>query len=363
VIRVLFVCPNLRTAGAERQWSMLLPRLPARGIEPRVLTLDDRGPIYERLRAAGVPAACAAELGGPARAYPAALRHLRRHPADVVVTRATSAHGLVAAAARESGAVWAANWHEGPGLALKTRRRGILHAVLRRADAVLAVSPSQRAQLSALGVAGQRVTVIENGTDFRPLPAKRAATRAALALGAGDVAVVLVGSLYAPKRVDVFLAALAAAGAGIPQLVGLVVGDGPDRRALEAQAGGMRVRFLGQRDDVPELLAAADVLCLTSDAEASPLVVLEAMASGLPVVATAVGGVPGVVVDGVTGRLVPRAAVRAVAEALADLARAPARRRAMGEAGRRRQGERYTADAMADGYARTFVRLAHSKPQ
>jgi glycosyltransferase involved in cell wall biosynthesis len=126
-----------------------------------------------------------------------------------------------------------------------------------------------------------------------------------------------------------------------------IEGGGAYLDALERQASQLgvrdRVRFLGRRDDVPALLAAADALVLPSWQEGLPLVVLEAMAAGVPVVATSVGGTPEAVVDGETGLLVPPRDVPALTAAIDTLLDDPERARRLGEAGRRRVRERFDA--------------------
>lgn len=130
------------------------------------------------------------------------------------------------------------------------------------------------------------------------------------------------------------------------------VGDGvqlSEARSLAAELGIVdRIRWLGLRSDVPELLARAQVFALTSRWEGFPFSILEAMWAGLPVVATAVAGVPESVQDGVTGFTVPREEPAAVREALARLIRDSALRVRMGEAGRSRYEERFTYDRMLD---------------
>ncbi len=126
---------------------------------------------------------------------------------------------------------------------------------------------------------------------------------------------------------------------------------------VEALAAGTGVELLGVRSDVPDLLAAADVLCLTSDSEALPMSILEAMALARPVIATDVGGTPEQVEHGVTGLLVPPGDVAAAADALGRVAADPAAARAMGERGRERQRERFDGDAMVTGYLRVLESL------
>ena len=151
-----------------------------------------------------------------------------------------------------------------------------------------------------------------------------------------DPVAVWVGLLGAVKRVDLLLDAVAQ----VPGLRLVVVGDGPlrdqvGRRCAAPDLAG-RVQLAGQVSDPASLLAQADVFVLTSDAENCPLSLLEAMASGLPVVSTAVGGVPEVVRDGVDGLLCPAGDLAAVTSALGRLAADADLRARLGASARRR---------------------------
>jgi len=117
----------------------------------------------------------------------------------------------------------------------------------------------------------------------------------------------------------------------------------------------------GFRADALDIMNAADVVCLTSAVEAAPLSLLEAMSLGRPVVATNVGGVADLVVDGETGLLVPADHPRAVADALVALARDPVRADALGRAGRGRQQQRFSIEAMVDGYTELLVELGRGR--
>jgi len=353
VTRVLFVCPNLQAGGAERHWSILLPLLVSHGFDVRLLTLDGRGPFYDALQAAGIPVTCARSATGRLTTYGRATWRLARDPADVIVSRGTSAEGIAAVAQTVRACAWVVNWHHPSGLVLAARRRAILRGVMPRADAVVAVSASQLSELAALGVRRASISVIPNGSDFRPASEQRDTVRAALGVQSAEVAVLLVGRLEPQKRVDLFVDAIATVQRRRHAVVGLIAGSGPDADKLMTRAieAGARVRFLGRRDDMPGVMAAADVLCLTSETEAAPFAVLEAMASGLPVVATNVGSLPELVVDGETGLLVEPGAVGPVATALIELTADPARLRQMGLAGRARQHDLFSAEVMADKYA------------
>jgi glycosyltransferase involved in cell wall biosynthesis len=154
--------------------------------------------------------------------------------------------------------------------------------------------------------------------------------------------------------VDVFIDAVAAARRTNPEIRGYVAGDGSERERLERLADDSGVALLGVRQDVLELIRAADAVCLPSEAEALPMSILEAMALGRPVVATDVGGTAEEVVDGETGYLVPAGDSAPIRRALLELATDADRAREMGAAGRRRQRELFTGEAMVDGYLRAF---------
>jgi glycosyltransferase involved in cell wall biosynthesis len=196
--------------------------------------------------------------------------------------------------------------------------------------------------------------------------AGRAAARRELGLADGEVAFVCVARFAAQKAHDVLLRAFARAlrESAVPLRL-LLVGDDPfgdGRQRAEALARelalGDRALFLGIRRDVPRLLAASDAFVMASLWEGLGLVFLEAMAASLPVVATNVSAVPEVVVDGVTGRLVPAADDAALAEALRAVAADPALRRRLGAAGRERVVERFGLDRMVDETLAVYAEVA-----
>lgn len=218
----------------------------------------------------------------------------------------------------------------------------------------IAVSYEVARRLQAVfGVPGQRLEVIQNAVPcgrFERVvdPVVRAA------LGARDGQPVIV----TPARLDVQKGHryLLEAAVLVPDALFVLVGDGPERAVLEAQAQmlGMagRVRFLGYRDDVPDVLACCDVVVLPSLFEGLPLVVLEAMAAGKPVVASRIGGTDEAVVHGVTGVLVPPADPMALARAIGALLACPALAAHMAAAGRVRVRQVFGVDAMV---ARTMA--------
>ena len=184
----------------------------------------------------------------------------------------------------------------------------------------------------------------------------------------GPSRLVTVGRLQAPKDAITLVRALAAVHGSPFETV--VVGDGPDRPAVEEEVRRLglerAVELVGERDDVPELLATADLFVLSSRSEGLPLSILEAMAAGLPVVASRVGGIPEVVVDGETGLLVPPGDPQRLADAVERLLADPSLRRRLGEAGRRRVAEHFdlasVQRAHLDLYRRELARSGSPLP-
>jgi glycosyltransferase involved in cell wall biosynthesis len=222
---------------------------------------------------------------------------------------------------------------------------------------VIAVCDRQVEPLVRLGYRRERIEVVPNGIfeDGQRPAAGRDATRAALGLADGEFAALCVSRLEPEKRVDVFLRAVAAARERLPGLRAFVAGSGRELERLRPLAAAAGAELLGSRADVPDLMAAADAVCLTSDAEALPMSVLEAMALARPVLATDVGGTAQAVGD--TGLLVAPGDPVAAADALVELAADPARAEALGAAARERQRERFSGEAMVDGYVRVLEGL------
>jgi glycosyltransferase involved in cell wall biosynthesis len=202
------------------------------------------------------------------------------------------------------------------------RRRLIIHA-LSGARAVIAVSAALAGRLRQAGVDPARVHVIPNGVDTaRFAPRSRAAARAALGIDATAPTVLFVGNLKPVKGIDILLDAVATMVRARPALKLFIIGGGPLHGRLRESAVRLgldaSVRMLGEQppEEIARWMNAADVLCLPSRSEGMPNVVLEAGASGLPVVATRVGGIPEILAEDAAGYLVPPADPAALAGAL-----------------------------------------------
>ncbi|UUY03528.1 glycosyltransferase family 4 protein [Svornostia abyssi] len=181
---------------------------------------------------------------------------------------------------------------------------------------------------------------------------------------AGPLRVLCVGRLVPDKGQELLLRALALLQDRGIEAELVLAGDGPSRERLEAACKTLRlnssVRFLGSvgQDRMLDVYGDADVFCLPSFAEGIPVVLMEAMATGLPVVTSRIMGIPELVEDGVSGLLVPPGRVEAIADALEELHRDPARRHAMGEAGRARVEGEFRVDRSALELRRRFAGVA-----
>jgi glycosyltransferase involved in cell wall biosynthesis len=352
-MRVLFICPNLQVGGAERHWSLLIPSLAARGFTVSVLALDGEGPFAADLRSSGIDVHCAwmrsrYDLVSLRRALAAVW-----NDPDVVVSRSVSAIVVGHLLARRSGARHFANEHTEYDL-VRTHQRLLLRLFAPRVDGVIAVSQAQRERLQRHGYRRARIHVVPNGVPADDLRTgrPRGATRQALGFGDHDFVACLVATLRAEKRGCDFVTGIGRAHACNPGIRGLIVGGGPEleRVRATAEAADGIVRVLGERLDVPELLDAADVVCLTSVYETMPVSLLEGMAHGCPVIATDVGGNAEVVQHGRTGLLVPPLDAAAFANALLDLAADDERVAHMGREALALHRERFDLERMVDGY-------------
>jgi glycosyltransferase involved in cell wall biosynthesis len=351
-VRILHVDPEMRFGGGERQVLGLLRCLARAGHENLLAA-----PAGSMLAASLVPADAALQplavrndldLGAALRLW----RLVERTRPDIVHFHTARAHALAFWLPRLSSRAIATRRMDYP-LRRSWRTRLLYN---RRVAAVVAISEEVRRRLLEAGVVPERVRVIPSGVEApAALPDERVreAARRCLAAGAATV-VATVASLERRKGIDVLLEALAILRRAGTEAVCLVCGDGTERLALQRRAEELglerAVRFLGHRADVSEVLAAADVFALPSRHEGLGVAVLEAMAVGLPVVASSVGGIPEAVVDGVTGVLVPPEDPLLLAAALARCLEDPEAAREMGRRGRERVLERYSMEASARAY-------------
>jgi glycosyltransferase involved in cell wall biosynthesis len=208
-----------------------------------------------------------------------------------------------------------------------------------------------------------KVHVIPNGIDverFR-LEGNRQAARTALGLTPTTPTIGIVAALRPEKNHELLLRAVQTVQKRVPEAVLLIVGDGPERARLEALSAELgiarSVRFLGTRSDIPQVLSALDVFVLTSRIEANPVSILEAMATGLPVVAPNVGSISESVNEGVTGYLTEPNLVEPVASRLIELLENPVPARSLGAAGQKAVEEKGSLDNMVAGYQQLINKI------
>jgi len=365
-MRIVQVTESLEIGGAERVVVTLANEL-ARRHDCSVICLKQQGALAADL--AGVPVSCIDKReGNDPGAVLRLARALRRARAEVVHSHDWGGYLDVMMAAWLARVPVAAHTVHGKYMAyppgrLAAFKKSLRHFCERRAARrygnVICVSDALRAHVAEeVGLPESATRTIVNGVAVRPLARERVAQPGAARL-------VSVGRLAAVKNIALLIRAFAPLAARWPQLSLSIVGDGPERGALEKLAVELgltgAVHFLGFRSDIDELLAQSDVFVLTSLSEGIPMSILEAMKSGLPVVATRVGGVPATVADGETGVLVDSGDERALTRALATLIEHPRSAQAMGEAGHARAAAQFSVDAMVSAYESVY-RGAGSAP-
>jgi glycosyltransferase involved in cell wall biosynthesis len=229
--------------------------------------------------------------------------------------------------------------------------------VLRKYARIVAVSDEVRQRLLKAGVRGEKIRLVRNGIDLRPFENAGPALRDDLTSDR-TLVVGLIGRLAWEKGVDIFLHAAARVLVEFPGAKFVVVGEGPDKDKLERLVDELNIResvsILGRRDDMPSVYASLDVMVSSSRQEGLPMAILEGMASRLPLVATAVGEVPTVVLDGCTGVLVPAEDTDLLSAGIVELLRDPEKRTRLGAAARQRIEEEYSAERMTADYLRVY---------
>jgi glycosyltransferase involved in cell wall biosynthesis len=250
------------------------------------------------------------------------------------------------------GHVFEGYFHPWAGAAVRWIERALAAAT----DRIVVISPRQRADIvERFRVASAlKTVVVPLGLDLDPLlelPADAPNMRQSLQIDPHDCVVGFVGRLVPIKNLDLLIRAFALARVRHPTIRLMVVGNGPLRAHLERLAADLgvssHVRFTGWLGDLPRVYATMDLCALTSINEGTPVALIEAMAAGKAVVCTAVGGVPDLVVDGLTGRLVQPGDVKGLAQTLGELAADPVQRRRLAQAGRNRVAEHFSTDRLA----------------
>ena len=377
---LLYVIGSLDVGGAERHLSQLLPRLKARGFHPCVFTLTEKGQLASGLEAQGIPVLTAPKLAF-APLLPNSMRRLvrallgaiglisyllRRRPAAVhcFLPEAYLVGGLCTWLLRLSPRLMSRR-----SLNDYQRKRPLLARLERwlhsRMQAVSGNSRAVLEELRAEGVEDHKLHLIYNGVDLEEFDRCTAHGDSRVDIGAadGDWILIHVANLLPYKGHADLLDGLASVQDRLPPnwrlwCIGRDLGLGEELSARAQALGiGAQVSFLGQRHDVARLLSLADVAVLCSHEEGFSNALLEAMAAGLPVIATAVGGNTEAVIDGVTGLTVPPHDPAALGEAIARLNASANEAKRMGAAGRQRIGHVFSIQMTLTAYERLYRSL------
>jgi glycosyltransferase involved in cell wall biosynthesis len=349
-VKVLHAIKVQGIGGAERHLLALLPALRERGVDARLLSLDagaDSARFHDALDAAGVPwrrVPCGLDASPLLAARVA--RAVRAERPDLLHTHMVHADVYGSLAAHALRVPFVSSRHNDDRYLLGPFRyvdRMLMHGVRR----LIAISDAVREFMARAGLPREKLVTIRYGLDAPP----HAASEAAPDIPEGAPLVLAIGRLIEQKDHETLLSAFARVHAEVPEARLAILGWGPledELRALVVDLGLADAVVIPGRVEPRDWLARADVFAHTSRWEGFGIVLLEAMLSSLPVVATRASAVPEIVADGETGVLVEPGDAEGVARALVELLRDGERRRALGEAGLRRAREEFSVARMTD---------------
>jgi glycosyltransferase involved in cell wall biosynthesis len=361
--RLILLITLAETGGAQAYVASLLPAVvPAYDV---VVAAHGEGFLHDEALAAGARYVALEHLRRPlhpredARGLAELVRLFRRERPLIVHANSSKAGvlgRLAAAIARVPVRIftvhgWAFAAHRGAAATAYLWADRLMRPLT--TTTICVAESERRAGLRRRTCGADSTVVIHNGVALDGPSRRHADVR--------PVTLLSVGRLRAPKDFTTLVRAVAA----LPDVRLRIAGDGPDRAALEAEIARLglwgAIELLGERSDVADLLAGADVFVLSSDSEGLPMSVLEAMAAGLPVVATAVGGLSELVRDGETGRLVPPRRPDALADALGPLVADAALRERLGAAGRRHAEAAFSLTACRAAHLDVYRRAAEKR--
>jgi len=361
--RLLHLIPSLDRAGAEKQMGLLARGLAREEFDVHVCALSRGGPLEAELAGAGIDVTV---IGKRSRADPYAFRRLKRHVArlrpDLVHAWMFAANAYGYAAAKccgvqrfVAGQRCVDPWKTGLQL-------GIDRYVGRRADCTVVNSPCVREFYARRGVPPEKIRVIENGVQPpQPTDTTREELLAELGLPEGCRLVATIGRLWPQKRLKDAIWAADLLKVIRDDVHLLVIGDGPHRNRLRRFRDQVvirdKVHLLGHREDVPRIVSHLDVLWSSSAYEGQSNAILEAMAAGVPVVATDVPGTRDLVLSGQTGYLVPLGDRAALARATQRLLENPLLAAQLGGAARRRAAEHFSVEKMVRRHVDLYEEL------
>jgi glycosyltransferase involved in cell wall biosynthesis len=371
-IKVLHIVPTLSPGGAERVAVHIVTKLNGERYEAVMVSLGGRlgCDLDCLLDEAGIEVRYLGKpLGFDCRMYPRLHRVLRDCRPDVVHTHLQVLRYALPSMLLLKRASLVHTVHNLAEREIEPRARRIHRYAFNHG--VVPVAVAQEVAVSLERVYGiPRCRVVPNGipTDSYAHPqTARAKWREKEGFRDDDVLFVCVARFSPQKNHALLLKAFAQGPASDPNAHLVLVGDGALREQLQEQAKDLglvgRIHFLGLRTDIPDLLGAMDVFALSSDWEGNPLSVMEAMASGLPIVSTAVGGVPDLIASGREGLMVQPGDVQGFSDAMAWLLRSREVRQSLGMAAAQRARENFDVSTMVRAYEELYDNLVHHSPR
>jgi len=364
--KILHIIPNLGTGGAERLVVNLAKAFDKDKFDIAICSLYPKsGTVFERqLEESRIPVYYLGKHKGlDLRMVPRLHRLFRTFKPDIVHTHL---YALRYALIPMIFCRVPARFHTVHSIAQKevdTLGR-IVHHLAFRIGGVIPISISEEVARTVEEVYKVQTSIIYNGVPIRHFQGAekvRSIYRKREGIKDSEVVFLHVGRFSPEKNHRLLVEAFAQAMEECSNLKLLLVGDGELRPDIEKIVKKKRlepnIRFLGSRQDIPELLSTCDIFILSSDWEGAPMTILEAMAAGKPVIATAVGGVPELVKDGVTGILVPPQDIQALSGAMIRLAGDSILREVMGKRGREYALERFDVNLIARQYEELYLKI------
>jgi len=368
-IRIMHVVDGLGQGGMENGLENLIERLDPKRFEHVVYAVRQLGPTVDRIPKERVRVMYLGKKDTDLLQVGALVRGIREVSPDIVHSRNWGAVEAVVAGkwTRSCAVVHSEHGIESdPNAKEPWRRRCFRRLAFQLADQVVSVSYQLRdLHARRTGFAAHRITVIHNGVDnrrFYPDSEARARVRQELGIASDGFCIGSVGNLFPVKDQMTLLQAIQKVAGALTNWRLLVIGDGPELPKLDSFTNAHlewrgRVSFLGASSRVLEMLNAMDLYVLPSISEGISNSLLEAMAIGLPVVATATGGNPEVVLDGESGMLFPVGSSERLAEILLKLQAGKDLRAQLGQRALRRVTENFSIDSMVRNYARMYESL------
>ena len=364
-ISVLHIVLSTATGGMENVIYNLVSAHNQDRLKLHVACLESVGPLSEKLKAKGVATDLLPRMTpGVSMVYPSALiSYIREFGCQIVHTHSGCWAKVAIACAWIPKVKLVYTDH---GRAFPELRDRIFwdRVSVKFTDRVVAVGePLREYLINTVKLPEEKVMTIRNGIDterFKPSPSSRDAVRRELGYSAEQVVIAMVARLAPVKNHRLLIDTFAKLSSTNQTVRLLIIGDGDLRGALENQVAELqlfdKVKFTGDRPDVDRLLCAADIATLSSQSEGISLTLLEAMSTGLPVVATNVGGNPTIITEGHDGFLVGQD-TESFATALAKLAASDSLRKTMGAAARKTIEQKWSVNQMADQYEELYAEL------